>query len=149
MITLAPNVPVEHWSHQPRYARALIWDSIEEPTEHVILADTTVFLPPLPRPPSNEILNDIALSTIKHNSHLFGITTPINVDRFESLLHSHPNQPLVQSVCTGFRSGFWPRANINNPDITLILDRGRLIRNPEHLAFAFCSSRCCPEASLE
>ena len=31
-----------------------------------------------------------------------------NVDKLESLLHDHPNQPFVQSVMKGLRDGFWP-----------------------------------------
>ena len=50
------------------------------------------------------------METIRDNPHLFEIVTPINVDRFEELLASHPNTPFVQSVCTSFREGFWPWA---------------------------------------
>ena len=42
---------------------------------------------------------------------LFAITTPINIDRFKSLLSSHPNQSFVQFVCRGLCEGFWPFAN--------------------------------------
>lgn len=136
MTTLVPTAQPERWVRRPRYARALMWDSVESPTEKMILADTSLFMPPLPRPPANEVLNDVALSTIRNNPHLFNITTPINVDHFQSLLASHPNQPFVQSVCTGFRQGFWPRAIIDNPDIPLILDRSRKLHDPQHLAFA-------------
>ncbi|KAE9383107.1 hypothetical protein BT96DRAFT_844542, partial [Gymnopus androsaceus JB14] len=117
-----------------------MWDSVERPTENTVLADTSLYTDPLPRPPANEVLNEIALNTIRNNPHLFSITTPINVDRFETLLNSHPNQSFVQSVCTGFRQGFWPRALIDNPEIPIILDRSRKLHDPQHLAFA-CEQR--------
>jgi len=107
-----------------------MWDSVETPTENINLADTSLYMTPLPRPPANEVLNEIALDTIRNNPHLFNITTPINVDRFETLLSPHPNQSFVRSVCTGFRQGFWPRAVINNPEIPVILDRSRKLHDP-------------------
>ena len=61
---------------------------------------------PLPSPPASEFDNVEALDTIHSHPDLFAITTPINVDHFESLLSSHPNQPFVQSVCRGLREGF-------------------------------------------
>ena len=36
------------------------------------------------------------------------VETPFNVDRFESMLYDHPNQPFVKSVMNGLRFGFWP-----------------------------------------
>ena len=53
---------------------------------------------PLLSPPDAEFDNLEALSTIQTYPHLFRITTPINVDRFQSLLSSHPNQSFVLSV---------------------------------------------------
>jgi hypothetical protein len=50
------------------------------------------------------------VSTIENNPRLFQIITPINVDRFEKLLETHPNKPFVQSVCVSLREGFWPWA---------------------------------------
>ena len=67
----------------------------------------TEFAELLPAPPASEFHNVKALETIYHHPDLFAITTPINVDRFESLLSSHPNQPFVQSVCRGLHKGFW------------------------------------------
>ncbi|KAJ3831736.1 hypothetical protein F5878DRAFT_549160, partial [Lentinula raphanica] len=65
---------------------------------------------PLPRPPPEEF-NGQAWSTIKDNPHLFSVSTPINVDRFESLLGDHPNPAFVASVMVALREGFWPWAN--------------------------------------
>lgn len=36
------------------------------------------------------------------------IETPFNVDRFETMLYNHPNQPFVKSVMNSLRYGFWP-----------------------------------------
>jgi hypothetical protein len=66
---------------------------------------------PLPRPSLQEFSNLDAMQTIRDNPHLFRIVSPINVDRFEKLLETHPNKPFVQSVCASFREGFWPWAN--------------------------------------
>ncbi|KLO20450.1 hypothetical protein SCHPADRAFT_788857, partial [Schizopora paradoxa] len=52
--------------------------------------------------------------TLKRHARLFKIVTPINVDRFEELLASHPNRPYVDSVVIALRKGFWPWA-INLP----------------------------------
>ena len=66
---------------------------------------------PLPDVPPSELLNHTTLSTLTSHPHLFKIVTPINVDRLEKLLESHPNQPLITSVCKGLHEGFWPLAN--------------------------------------
>ncbi|PBK83568.1 hypothetical protein ARMGADRAFT_1048413 [Armillaria gallica] len=51
------------------------------------------------------------MNTIKNYPHLFNVSTPIEVDHFESLLFSHPNTPFVQSVMTSLCEGFWPWVN--------------------------------------
>lgn len=68
---------------------------------------------PLPRPPPSEFNNVTAMSTIANYPHLFRVSTPINVDHFETLLSlsGHPNLPFVRSVCQGLREGFWPWAD--------------------------------------
>jgi hypothetical protein len=66
---------------------------------------------PLPRPPPEEFYNAAATATVDDNPDLFRIVTPINVDRFEKLLITHPNKPFVNSVCTSLREGFWPWAS--------------------------------------
>ncbi|KAH7918235.1 hypothetical protein BV22DRAFT_1186828 [Leucogyrophana mollusca] len=65
------------------------------------------------RPPSHEFNNLGALHTIALHPDLFQVSTPINVDLFESLLSSHPNHPFVISVCRGLCEGFWPFADTN------------------------------------
>jgi hypothetical protein len=54
--------------------------------------------------------------TIKSNPSLFKVVSPINVDRLEALLSSHPNHALVNSICSGFPSGFWPFADVEDPE---------------------------------
>ncbi|KIK87751.1 hypothetical protein PAXRUDRAFT_77812, partial [Paxillus rubicundulus Ve08.2h10] len=66
---------------------------------------------PLPHPPAEEFSNHEALDTIVSHPHLFKVSTPIHVDRFEALLANHLNPPFVRSVCQGLREGFWPFAN--------------------------------------
>lgn len=43
-------------------------------------------------------LDPTVTKTIHESPHLFYIITPINVNCFEELLKSHPNQPFVKSV---------------------------------------------------
>ena len=91
---------------------------------------------PLPSPPDAEFDNLEALSTIQTYPHLFRITTPINVDRFQSLLSSHPNQPFVLSVCRGLREGFWPFANTHYGEWQLTWDNSkRTPKTPEEALF--------------
>ena len=65
----------------------------------------------LPLLPTSERDNPITSETIELNPSLFRIVTPIDVDRFESFLATHPNQLFVKSVCKGLREGFWPWAD--------------------------------------
>jgi hypothetical protein len=51
------------------------------------------------------------VKTIVQNPHLFKIITPINVEWFEALLITHPNQPFIKPVIEGLRCGFWPWPN--------------------------------------
>ena len=55
-----------------------------------------------------------AVSTWQQRPELFPVVCPIDVDLFESYLVTHPNRPLVRSVCNGLRVGFWPCANISD-----------------------------------
>ena len=77
-----------------------------------------VALTPLPDVPSSELISPIPNKTIRDHPELFKIVTPVNIDAFEHLLETHPNRPLVNSVCRGLGEGFWPSANIdpNAPD---------------------------------
>ena len=96
----------------------------------------TEFAEPLPAPPASEFDNVEALETINDHPDLFAITTPINVDRFESLLSSHPNQPFVWSVCQGLHEGFWPFANTHYGEWPLTWDNSqRTPKTPDEAAF--------------
>jgi hypothetical protein len=98
-------------SKRPKYLRSLIWSDPHEPSLISPTAHCTVSDSPLPRPSEEEYDNLDALATIDNNQDLFKIVTPINVNRFEQLLASHPNQPFVESVCIALREGFWPWAH--------------------------------------
>jgi hypothetical protein len=113
---LAPNLK------RPRYLDRSVWTDVDDtpiisPTACCTMTDDS-----LPRPPAEEYENHDALSTIKSNPHLFRIVTPINVDRFEQLLSSHPNKPFVQSVCTSLREGFWPWAKTQKEEYPVTWD---------------------------
>jgi len=62
------------------------------------------------------------MTTIQDQHDLFAIVTPIDVDRFEALLTTHPNQPFVESVCRGLHEGFWPWANTWYDEFPSIVD---------------------------
>ena len=91
---------------------------------------------PMPSPPDPEFDHLEALSTIQTYPHLFRITTPINVDRFQLLLSSHPNQPFVLSVCQGLHEGFWPFANTHYGEWPLTWDNSKCTpKTPEGALF--------------
>ena len=79
------------------------------------------------------------MNTIHSYPHLFPIITPVDVDRFELLLHNHPNTALISSVCHGLRSGFWPFAITekpeNSPQGCVMQPQGPPMLNDELLIF--------------
>ena len=95
-------------SLQPKYLRYNTWTT---GFFSLSTANWTVDATPLPFIPVKECDNPITSETIIHNPTLFDIITPINVDLFELLLSTHPNQPFVTLVCKGLQEGFWPWAN--------------------------------------
>lgn len=70
----------------------------------------------MPRPPAYEFQNVAAMNTIRDYPDLFQNPRVIKVDRLESLLKRHPNQPLVRSVLAGLRDGFWPWMNTHHDE---------------------------------
>ena len=100
----------ERYGFNPKYLRHNIWD---EDSTALPFSTTrwTETAKPLSTIPQTELTDPVACKTIRENPDLFKIVTPINVDKFESLLHSHPNQEFVASVCGGLREGFWPWAD--------------------------------------
>ena len=123
------NVPLASKPYQdilgarPRYLRYNLWD----PTTpfHPTVADWSETAIPLPAPPLSELNDPIVQKTISDNPHLFWIVTPINVDRFETLLSDHPNPLFVESVCAGLRRGFWPWADTQREGYPSIYDGAR------------------------
>src|SRR6202522_4109674 len=96
---------------RPKYLERSVWTDVDVSPSYSPTAWGTLSDDPLPRPPPEEFANVGAVTTIHENPHLFRLITPINVDRLEKLLESHPNVPFVKSVCISFREGFWPWAN--------------------------------------
>lgn len=107
--TNAPKTEELAYGMRPRYLRHNVWDPDSEFSRTT--ADWTETARPLPRPPLEELQDEVTAKTIRENPDLFKIVTPINVDIFESYLSDHPNQPFVRSVCQGLREGFWPWAD--------------------------------------
>jgi len=61
-------------------------------------ATFTELTKPLASVPPSELCNPIPNVTLLSHPHLFKIITPINVDHLQTLLTSHLNQPLINSV---------------------------------------------------
>ncbi|KAF5368147.1 hypothetical protein D9615_010186 [Tricholomella constricta] len=94
----------------PRFRRGYVWSDSSSPHSENISPSAlyTETAPPLPMPPSHLLDDpDIKRSLLAMEHHI-KVETPFDVDKFESMLHDHPNQPFVESVVTGLREGFWP-----------------------------------------
>jgi hypothetical protein len=76
-------------------------------------AASTEVADPFPSVPESVLRDHAAAQTIANHPALFKIITPIDVDRFQFLLSSHPNRPLVESVCRSLREGVWPFAVVD------------------------------------
>jgi hypothetical protein len=130
----APLGASEIYGMQPKYLRHNLWE--ETSVLSLTTAEWSLRAQPLARPPLAETSNPIVRQTLADFSDLFQIITPIKVDVFEALLHSHPNQPFVQSVCLGLREGFWPCADTLREDLPSTHDESRPSpSNLEHAAF--------------
>ncbi|TFY54350.1 hypothetical protein EVG20_g9737 [Dentipellis fragilis] len=115
---------------------SLIWHPEDDYHSHTPAADWSLTAVPLPSPPQNELDNVAANETIAKYPHLFKIVSPINVDKFEELLQTHPNQPFVKSVCRGLHEGFWPSADTSDPQYPQTWDNSkRVLASAEHRAF--------------
>ena len=127
------NDQFARWESRPKFSRNLIWDN--ELTARPCSALATETAEPLPDPPIFSPAMKIALKTITDHPSLFKIVTPIKVDVFEKHLAKHPNQPFVRSVCKGLREGFWPWADISNPELPITWDNSSLYPlDPNHEA---------------
>lgn len=77
---------------------------------------------PLPILSSDKLSNTRATKTLAEHPDLFKIITPINVNLFQQLVTSHPNQPFVVSVIKSLKEGFWPFANTKPSSYPLTCD---------------------------
>ena len=83
------------------------------------------------------ILSDHATSfTLTHFPDLFRVVIPIDIDRFSTLLSTHPNQLFVDSIICGLCEGFWPPADDNPKLYANIRDFPERPLSPSSLAFA-------------
>src|SRR5882724_7552396 len=103
----------ERWK-RPHWTRGFIW-SHGTPSRTPSTTSTET-APPLASVPTPELNNVAANATIKTHPELFKIVTPINFNKFESLLCQHPNHPLINSVCHLLREGVWPYTVIGKDD---------------------------------
>lgn len=115
--------------------RKLLWRKIEPGSGLSPSAASTETREPVPAVPENEWENEPALRTIVENPKLFDIVTPIKVDRFEELLTTHPNRALVESVCDGLRTGFWPYARTEGKEIPEVVEHPNRPMSEEDLVF--------------
>ncbi|THH04752.1 hypothetical protein EW145_g5293 [Phellinidium pouzarii] len=123
-----------------RNRRGLLWEDDES---YSPCAQASLQADPLPSPPPVNELPRRLVNIVQKHPELFKIVTPIKVDVFEGLLASHPNKPLVKSVCRGFREGFWPFAQI---PYDLTVDQSWRQRPREHgLRLEFLKSQIAKE----
>ncbi|RDB21877.1 hypothetical protein Hypma_010992 [Hypsizygus marmoreus] len=92
----------------PRFRRGFVWSNV--PSDNTIspAALYTETAPPLPSPPLHLLHDPILQSSLTSLRDAVKVETPFDVDKLESMLHDHPNQPFVESVVRGLRDGFWP-----------------------------------------
>jgi hypothetical protein len=141
-VATVARLPVESKpSKRPKYLRKSIWFSSDDQIHVSLTANCTLSDTPLPRPSQDEFNNTDALTTIKNNPDLFKITTPINVDRLQQLLVSHPNQPFVKSMCVALREGLWPWAHTNIDTYPVTWDFSHRPLKTEHEADFLRSQR--------
>ena len=107
----------------PKYLRYNLWDPASDFTPNT--ADWTELAKPLVGPPELELKDEAVTKTLRENSHLFKIVTPVRVEVFESYLSTHPNRAFVQSVCNGLWEGFWPWAITTQPGYPQVNDESK------------------------
>jgi hypothetical protein len=107
---------------RPKSLERSVWTNVQDSPMFSPTACCTMTDDPLPRPLADEYDNLDAVSTIRDHPQLFQIVTPIEVNKFEELLATHPNQAFVQSVCTSLRDGFWPWAKTQKGEYPVTWD---------------------------
>jgi hypothetical protein len=86
-----PNPPSEEqrrWE-RPKWARGFLW--AENAASLTPSASSTELADPFPTVPDSVLHDNAVAQTIAAHPSLFKVVTPINVDRFETLLALHPN----------------------------------------------------------
>ena len=84
----------------PQYRRGFVWSN-SFPDTVSPAAQSTEVAAPLPPPPYHFLDDPIFLKTLKSLDGFIKVDTPFNINRFEAVLHDHPNQPFVKSVIWG------------------------------------------------
>ena len=111
----------------------------------------TFFADPVPQPSDIEWSNITARSTLRLLPYLFKVVTPINVNRFKTLLVDHPNQAFVQSVCYALHNGFWPWAETVKDEYPTTSDHPngppQLDCHLDFIAKQFCKEEACSRFS--
>ena len=80
--------------------------------------------PLLPSPPPHLLNYPIIQKTLESLQGFIKVDTPFNIDRLETLLFDHPNQPFIKLVIRGLHEGFWP---FNEGDWKI--EQGEIIKN--------------------
>ncbi|KAF5369108.1 hypothetical protein D9615_010430 [Tricholomella constricta] len=94
----------------PRFRRGFVWSDSHSYSPDNISPSAlyTETAPPLPSPPSHLVNDPLIQASLHSMRHHVKVDTPFDVDKFEAMLHDHPNRPFVDSVMSGLRNGFWP-----------------------------------------
>jgi hypothetical protein len=73
---------------KPEYRLFNVWDAENDRLSNTTDWTTTARCLPRPPPEDSELANEV-------NAHLFNISTPMNIDKFETLLQNHPTLILL------------------------------------------------------
>ena len=108
---------------QPRYARIMFGYGEVGRTPAATYTEMAL---PIPNVPDYELANEVVSSTIQRRADLFKIVTHVKSRALRLVTSVHPNKPLVESLCAGFESGFWPYADTLSADSEEHKRTGRL-----------------------
>ncbi len=78
---------------------------------HTLSVTYTEMAFPVPTIPKSDLQYKDISSMITDYPHLFEIIMPVHTKELEHIFSCHPNCALVDSICKGFREGFWPFAD--------------------------------------
>jgi len=85
----------------PRFRRGFVWSASSTVPHMSPAALYTETAAPLPSPPDFLVHDPIVQGALATLAPHIKVSTPFNIDRFESLLYCHPNRPFVDSVIRG------------------------------------------------